>query len=156
MFLDDRISGILSASTKVEVFRINGGKNDKPTTNVDPAAPKIGRFVILGRGKDQSPEFAARLNELLSDPKTYTTMHVHCFQPGVAFRIWKGEEFVDFVICFACHNFYLAPSWGEATALATFYDSPNAKRLIGLAQDAFPHDRDLQALEKKEPTQRSD
>jgi hypothetical protein len=150
--LDDRTAPILSGATKVEVFRIDGGNEQGgPKTVIKPGDPTIGGYAILSKGKDQTPEFAARLNDLLTDSRTYTDQYAACFVPGVAFRIWKGEECVDLVICFKCHNFYLGPpSDGRVVGEnATFSGSPNARHMIRLAKDAFPEDQEIQELKDK-------
>ena len=148
--LDDRSTGILTGPTKVEVFRIDG-RNDPPDpTVIKPGDPTVGGYAILSKGKDQTLEFAARLNDLLTDTRTYSESFAKCFWPGVAFRIWKGDECVDMIICFKCHNFYLGPPTNkQVMETASFYGASNAGRLIRLAKEAFPDDPEVQALEEK-------
>ncbi len=145
--LDGRTAGIFAGATKVEVFRIDG-RNDPPDpTPIKPGDPTLGGFAILTRGKDQSREFAAKLGDILSDVKTYSDQHEGCYWPGVAFRVWKGEDSVDVIICFMCHNFYIGPSTDKlVTENASFHGSPNTSRLVQLAKEAFPDDAEVQAL----------
>jgi hypothetical protein len=148
--LDDRTAPILSGGTKVEVFRIDGGSEKAAPTVIKAGDPTMGGYSILSKGKDQTPEFAARLNDLLTDSRTYTDQYAACFMPGVAFRVWKSDECVDVIICFRCHNFYLGPPSDEKVMEnATFSGSSNAGQLIRLAKDAFPDDQEIQALKDK-------
>jgi hypothetical protein len=138
---DDHTAGVLAGATKVEVFRIDGGGPGSDSRRVGPGDRRVDGFPITGRAEDQGPEFAAKLNDILSDPKTYSTTYVACFYPRVVFRVWKGEESVDVVICFACHNVYIGPPSDKRVGEnASFYRSDNAARLIQLAEDALPHD----------------
>ncbi|HTU88524.1 MAG TPA: hypothetical protein VMF69_00365 [Gemmataceae bacterium] len=148
---DGRTAGILAGATKVEVFRIDG-RNDPPDpTPIKPGDPTVGGYAILARGHDQRQEFAAKLRDILTDNKTYTNNFVNCFWPGVAFRVWKGEDSVDVIICFKCGNFYLGPPTDKRVMeTASFNGSPNTSRLVQLAKEAFPDDKEVQALEEEE------
>lgn len=144
---DSRTTSILAGATRVEVFRIDG-RNDPPDpTPINPGDPTVGGYAILARGKDQGREFAATLADTLGDGRTYTDRFAGCFWPGVAFRVWKGEQCVDMVICFKCGNFYLGPPTDKRVMeTASFMGTPNASRLVRLAKEAFPADEEVQAL----------
>lgn len=147
--LDNRSASILAGATKVEVFRIDGRGPNDPTRAppIKPGDPTVDGYAILARGKDQSQEFATKLTEILTDPKTYTDNFVNCYWPGVAFRVWKGEDSVDILICFKCGNFYIGPPTHERVMEnASFRESPNTGRLVRLAKEAFPDDEEVQAL----------
>jgi hypothetical protein len=148
--LDSRTAGILAGATKVEVFRIDG-RNDPPDpTPIKPGDPTVGGYAILTRGNNQGQEFAAKLRDILTDDKTYTNKYAGCFWPGVAFRIWKGEDSVDVIICFKCRNFYLGPpSEKRVIGNASFFGSPNTGRLVQFAKEAFPNDEEVQALKEE-------
>jgi hypothetical protein len=148
--LDRHTTAIFSGATKVEVFRVDGldkSPNGKP---INPGDPTVGGYPILARGKNQSSEFATKLADVLADDKTYTDVYNKCFYPGVAFRVWKGEESVDVLICFRCENFYVGPSTDQQVLeTGSFLRSPNANRLVRLAKEAFPDDEEVQALKEK-------
>jgi acetyl esterase/lipase len=144
---DPRTKAILTRATRVEVFRIHGDP-----APINPADPTIDGIPLVARGKDQGPEFAARLADVLLDDKTYTNNFMACFWPGVAFRVYNGEDCVDVVICFECGNFYLGPPRDvdkPVMQTAAFAGSPSTPRLIRLAKEAFPDDAEMQALEEK-------
>ena len=144
---DRHTTAILSGATKVEVFRIDGLMDPPNAKPIKPGDPTVGGYAILARGKDQSSEFATKLADVLADDKTYADAYAKCFWPGVAFRVWKGEESVDVLICFICENIYIGPSTDkQVMENASFVGSPNRKRLVRLAKEAFPDDKEVQAL----------
>jgi hypothetical protein len=136
----------------VEVFRIDG-RNDLPDpTPIKPGEPTIAGCAILSKGKDQDREFAGRLAEVLLDEQTYADLPPPCFWPGVVFRAWKGNQCVDAVLCFTCGNLYLGPpSERHVPVTASFVKSRSGAfaRLARLAKEAFPDDKEIQALEEK-------
>jgi hypothetical protein len=144
---DARTRGILAGATRVEVFRIDG-RNDPPDpTPIRPGDPTIGGYAIMGRGKDLGPEFARRLADVLLDDATYTDSQLACYWPGVAFRVHRGEEFVDVIICFKCGNLYVGPPTDrKGLKVESFHRSPADRRLIELAKEALPDDREVQAI----------
>jgi hypothetical protein len=147
--LDDRSAHIFAEATKVEAFRIDGGGPARKPKVTAPGDPVLDGYAILDRGKDQGPEFARKLAAILSDPSLDSTARAKCFWPGVAFRVWKGEECVDVLICFYCHNFYLGPpSDKQVINTGHFTGSPAAPRLVRLVKEALPDDKDIQVLEE--------
>jgi hypothetical protein len=147
---DTRTKAILAGATRVEVFRIDG-KNDPPgPTPRAPGDPTVGGFAILSRGEDRGQEFAARLATILLSDTTYSDRFASCFWPGVAFRVHRGEECIDVIICFKCQNFYLGPPADRLVSeTASFAGSPAGPRLVRLAKEAFPQDKDIQGLEEE-------
>jgi hypothetical protein len=141
--LDRRTTTILSGATKVEVFRVAG---KEPPTEASSGELRIGGFRVLSQGKDQGRVFADRLAAVLSQWKTYSFTYAKCYWPGVAFRVWKGEEIVDILICFKCDNLYCGPPTMSARVTASFSESPNRARLVALAKEAFPDDQEIQGL----------
>lgn len=141
--LDARTKAILAGATKVEVFRLDGKVDPQPQAEGEK---RVGGFPVTARGTDQGKEFAHKLADILSDEKTYSDDRAACFWPGVAFRVWKGEESAEVLICFQCNNFYCGPPAPVAKETANFTDPPARVRLVRLAQEAFPDDKDIQAL----------
>src|SRR5262245_51307271 len=105
--LDRRTRDILAGADRVEGFRIDGG--DVGREPQPPGESGLDGFRVIARGKEQGKEFTDRLAEILSDRKTHTSNWAMCYWPGVAFRVWKGDECVDVLICFKCDNFYCGP-----------------------------------------------
>ena len=148
--LDSRTAGILAGATKVEVYRIDGRDDPPDPTPIKPGDPTVGGYAILSRGPDQGADFTRRLADILTDETTYSDRFSKCFWPGVAFRVYQGDECVDMVICFRCHNFYLGPpSDKRVMETASFASTPAVERIVRLAKDAFPDDPEIQALEEK-------
>jgi hypothetical protein len=144
--LDEKTIAVLAGATRVEVFRLGeaAGAPDQAK------AETLDGFPVAARGKEQGKEFAGNLTKVLLDEKTYSTTFAACFMPGVAFRVWKGEECVDVVVCFKCSNFYCGPKTTQAQENACFADSPAAAAaLVRLAKEALPDDKEIQALKEK-------
>jgi hypothetical protein len=139
--LDRRTRAIFAGANKVEVFRIE--YNEKPSP---PETMLIDGYPVIAKGQDQNEEFAAKLATLLEERNLYTNWRPMCFMPGVVFRVWKGEKAVDVVICFKCNNFYLGSPKDRVMENKWFGGSPLRYRLVGLAKEAFPEDKDIQAL----------
>jgi hypothetical protein len=146
--VDGRSRAILRGATRVEVYRIDGRNGDERVPP-KPGERAIGGFRVIARGEDRGPEFAARLADVLLDRATYSSTYNKCYWPGVVFRACKGQECVDVMVCFQCDNFYVGPpSKVEVRETASFYDTPAVPRLVRLAKEAFPDDKDIQALKE--------
>ncbi len=144
--IDSGTSTVLAGATRVEVFRTEGMKEPPDGRRRTAGGPRIGGFLIIGRGQDQGKDFAARLADILFARDTYSWSYAACYMPGVAFRVWKGEEAVDVLICFKCDNFYCGPPTDQARETASFHGTLARSRLIRLAQQAFPDDKEIQEL----------
>ena len=143
---DGRTDAVLAGATKVEVFRIDSDMRPEAWKHYPEDAKRIGGYPVTAQEADQGKRFADKLAGVLSDGRTYSTMYAGCFNPGVAFRVWKGDESVDVVICFQCENFYCGPPQAEEMENASFHGTPARARLVRLAKEAFPDDQDIQAL----------
>jgi hypothetical protein len=141
----DRTKDVLSKSTKVEVFRIDG-KNFKEKKEGEE---RIGGYPVTAKGKGRDQDFAKKLTAILLDETTYTDQFAKCYWPGVVFRVWKDKEAVDVIICFKCGNFYCGPPASDVRENGSFSGSPRRADLVRLAKEAFPDDKEIQALEEK-------
>ncbi len=103
-------------------------------------------FLVTAHGKEQGPEFAQRLREVLVDHGTYSSHAVLCFWPGIGYRVWNGDRYVDVLICFECGNLTCGPP-GQHGPTRSFLNSPRRRDLVRLAKEAFPDDKEIQALE---------
>jgi hypothetical protein len=139
---------ILRGATKVEVFRIDAddGREVHPTRKASGKG-NVGRYSIVAQGDDQGPEFAAKLAGVLLDESGYSNMWARCFWPGVAFRVWKGKQSIDVLVCFTCDNLYCGPASERAGENISFAGSSMRRQLVELAKEAFPDDTEVQALE---------
>jgi len=143
-FLGDRMVSILSGAKRVEVFLIE----PKPTPS--DASRTIQGYPIRLQGKDQGPTFAARLRTILLDDRTYSfdSFKGCIFSPGVVFRFRNGDELVEIITCYKCSEFLIvAKDDRGAVVRVVGEDFDNARpALVKLAKDAFPDDKEIQAL----------
>jgi hypothetical protein len=144
--LDDRTRAILAGATRVEVFRLDPSGLARGREARSEGERRFAGYLVTAQGEDQGRGFARRLWGVLSDGRTYTDGFVHCFEPGVGFRVWKGEEAVDVLLCFVCKNFYCGPPKDHPRENGSFNGSPRRADLVRLAQEAFPDDKEIQGL----------
>jgi hypothetical protein len=146
--LGDNTVAILQGATRVEVFRIDPDNSAK-------GAKRIGGYAITATEKEQGQEFTGKLADALLDDATYFGDQAKCFEPGVAFRLWKEKESVEVVICFHCANLKLTTNGAKGDAIndgghpksgAFGGDKGSYGRLAKLAKEAFPDDKDIQTL----------
>jgi hypothetical protein len=133
---------ILKGATRVEVFRVS------PNESKPRGIPLIGGFPITAVGKERGQEFASRLSSILLG-RGVTQNEKKCgLEPGVAFRLWKGDEALEVLVCFKCNVL-----WPHVVAEPTdkpwfeWQDfDPVRPALVGLAKEAFPEDAEVQGL----------
>jgi hypothetical protein len=142
--LGDKTIAILRGATKVDVFRIspNMAKKDEEK--------QIGGYPITATGAEQKKEFAAKLAAVLLEEKTYFGQQARCFNPGVAFRLWKDKESVDVVICFACTDLRLVSRDADGKEIKSTSGAfgPDIQPLLKLAKEAFPDDKEIQGIKE--------
>jgi hypothetical protein len=136
---------VLDGATKVEVFRVD---SDKPGEKDKTVAG----YRITAPGKDQDEKFAAKIAAAVLDEKNYEWEAAKgcIFRPGVAFRVWKGEESVAFVICFSCDQMDIATLGKDGTKVKSGFaeTDPGRAALVKLAKAAFPDDKEIQKLKE--------
>jgi hypothetical protein len=149
--LGDKTVAILQGATRVEVFRIDPDESAK-------GAKRIGGYAITAAGKGQDKAFTRKLADVLLEDGTYFGDQAKCFEPGVAFRLWKDTESIEVVVCFHCANLRLTAKGAKGEPLD---DGGSAKiggfagdkgsygHLAKLAKEAFPEDKDIQALKDR-------
>jgi hypothetical protein len=142
-YFDHRTAAVFAGSDKVEVFRVDA------TQAQIRGEGKISGYPVIGRGPTQGPEFAAKLARILADPETYSDYFKFCdFDPGVAFRVWKGDSRIDLIICFECNKFSIGPPTQEMVGETSDFTFSGRSRFLRLAKEALPNDKVIQGLRK--------
>jgi hypothetical protein len=139
---------ILKGVTKVEVFRVDSSRE------AQKGEKKIGTYPISATGKTQGKAFAGELVKVLFADDTYYGREAKCFEPGLAYRLWKGKASVEVIICFKCTNLRVTAKDAKGKVLNESDETPpggfggtaSEAALIKLAKKAFPRDKDIQAL----------
>ena len=142
--LSDSGISILKGETRVEVFRVASEEVQKPTNNA------IEGYPILATGKEQGEEFAARLTSILLG-KGVTQNEKKCgLEPGVAYRLWKGNQSVEVLVCFKCNVLWphiVGEQWKEHLWWEwQDFDTVRAD-LLAVTKEAFPDDQEIQSLQ---------
>ena len=148
-----RATLIFKQADKLEAFRI---AKSLPGAEPGKGVGKVDGFPYAYK-KELGIEFTKRFASLILSPKTYTGLHKACgFDPLVAFRARHKNETATFVICFGCNELALVENdpklpitgAGYYVARVRLIESFDDYRpeLIAFAQEAFPHDMDVQKL----------
>jgi hypothetical protein len=138
---------VLDSATKVEVFRLDADKGPVNNTPKEPGEERLGGWVVTAQGPDRSRQFAEKLAEILSDEEAFGKSKANCFDPGVAFRAHSDSGTAEILICFKCRNLYCGPPTERAKENAGFRGR-TWPRLVRLAKEAFPYDKEIQALKE--------
>src|SRR5215207_3985473 len=93
-------TSILRHGDRVEVFRVSPKRADQPGPDT------IGGYPILAVGKEQGPEFAARLGKVLRSWGVARSSKKCAVEPGVAFRVWRGDRALEVLVCFKCDDLW--------------------------------------------------
>jgi len=134
-------TAILRDGDRVEVFRVS------PKRAEQPGADTIGGYPITAVGNEQGPEFAARLGKVLRSWGVGNSSKKCAFEPGVAFRVWRGNRAMEVLVCFKCDDLW-PHVVGESGTLSEEWLEFDAVRpdLVALDKEAFPDDPAIQAL----------
>jgi hypothetical protein len=133
---------LLQEADRVETFRI------RDVDDAKEGEEAIAKRRITARGKEFGKEFARDLGFLFFDGEFGVAPMAECFKPGVAFRVWRGKEKVDLLLCFACSNVELHsfdPKAPEARSQLVPMGGAWSG-LVRLAKKALPEDADIARL----------
>lgn len=140
---------IFDGADRVETFRLDdGGYGDhmKEGTSGD----EIADYPITFQGRTLGPAFAADLSRAVQDPRTFMGPNdVSCeINPGIAFRVWRGRECVEVIICFHCQQMLVTTEDAKGRVLYSAYTEITFTRakFLALAKEAFPMDKEIQSL----------
>lgn len=136
------VTDILKGATRVEVFRVS------PQQTKDSKVQAIGGYPILSTGKEQDQAFARRLAEILLGNGVTQNAKKCRLEPGVAYRLWKEKQAVEVLVCFKCDELW--PHVVGTSNKGSFMEwqdfDPVRARLLALSKEAFPDDKEIQAL----------
>ena len=133
---------ILKEASRVQVFRVASLADERNTSNT------IQDYPILSTGKEHGQAFATRLSAILLGDGVTRNRKKCGIEPGVAFRLWKGDQSVEVLVCFTC-NVMWPHVVGEQTEKpwSEWQDFDSARRdLLLLTKEAFPDDPEIESL----------
>jgi hypothetical protein len=136
---------ILRNARRVEVFRVGS----EPAS--DATAKTIGGFPILAVGKEQGVDYAARLSKVLRSDGVTQNQKKCGLEPGVAFRLWSGDQAVEVLVCFKCDVLWphVMGSRVENPHFEWQDFDPIRPELLALTKEAFPDDAEIRNLPER-------
>lgn len=147
---------ILEGATRVEPLRVISpveGADLEPGHTVvalSTASPMVDGCYVLAKGKVQGPAFRNRIADVLLDEGTYSFLQTGCeMEPGVVFRLWKGAESMDVVLCFHCGQMYTVThdaAGNPKENISTLMAGDSRSKFAALAKVVFPNDPEIRAL----------
>jgi hypothetical protein len=142
----------LTSADRVEVFRIDGGNLYRP------ASEFVGDYPVLSASSITQPQSKDKLVRFLQpylQSQSYQPDATGCNpQPGLAFRIWQGDSYLEVVMCFSCNTLMILDHHiAQHDFTSAWHDfSEDRPFLVQLAKQAFPQDTTVKSLDEKEPT----
>ena len=153
--LDAATRSILAKADRVETFRLadfHEGEDRTPEENAilsDPHVKMLDNYTVLRVGKPQGRAFAAQIGQALSQVNDPNRSGIaSCFDPGVGFRVWRGQAHVDICVCFYCSGVEITTHDAGRKAAQPVSAGLGQSRaaLLALSRAAFPEDKKLAAL----------
>ncbi|NVJ01964.1 hypothetical protein HV824_28105 [Myxococcus sp. AM009] len=126
---------------RVQVFLadMNQQWDLEPDADVGPTS---GLFLLTREGPELSRKQRQSLAAIWVSPKEHVPYPPKkCgFNPDIAFRFWRGETWVDAVVCFSCRQLIFHDANGKriAGSEAGFLDG--FPQMVKLAKEAFPQE----------------
>lgn len=153
LVLDAATKAILAGADRVETFRLadfHEGEDRTPAEEEALSGGHLGSlddYTILRAGAPQGKAFATELGKALSTVETPSLMS-QCFDPGVGFRIWKGQAHTDLCVCFYCSGVEIVTKDAKHKEIYHHQTVLSGSRaaFLALATQAFPQDAHLAAL----------
>jgi len=159
--LGERARWILAAPERVEAFRVRAQNNqakEADISDLEPAARatlpgiRVAGYPVLVEARTLAQALSSEIATLITNECTYDRSGAPgcAFEPGVAFRIVRGSESVDAVVCFNCNQIEIVISREgrpvHVNRLAQISFERGRRRLLDSARAAFPSDTQLSGL----------
>ena len=112
-----------------------------------PHAQFLDNHAVLRVAPPQGQAFAATLRSALAQAGAEEN-GVMCFDPGVGYRVWKGQSHTDICVCFYCEAVEIITKDARHKILhQSRTDMGHARAaFLALSRQAFPQDKALMAL----------
>ena len=152
-FVPDPVTqSILSNPDRVETFRLDDfheGENRTAAEYAEMSKPheQLENHTVMHKGLPQGAAFAAAIGVALRQTRSPGNYY-SCFDPGVGYRVWKGQAHTDLCVCFYCEGIELITQDAHHKEITKTMISLGAARpaFLALSQQAFPQDKALAAL----------
>lgn len=146
-FMGIRAAWMLAGASGVQVLRLSREGELKPGQS--GAKERIGRYVVTKQGvpldaRSTSEARRLLLNVINNRPFIKLSGKGCDPMPGVAFRVWSGNQHFDVLACFSCSMLTpVSDPQQKVHGSWTDFDEQRAQ-LLQIAKRALPHDRELE------------
>lgn len=148
--LGEKTVSILQGATRVETFRLVENPDGDPA-KAGTSGDEIVDYPVSSHGQIVGREFAADLSHAVLDPRTFAGMNDGTCEinPGVAFRVWRGRECVEVIVCYHCQQMLVTTKDAQGHIMHSVYTEFYLNRpvFLALAKEAFPGDKEIQSLQ---------
>ena len=153
LVLDAVTQGIFAHADRVEIFRLEDlSDHDEPpskkSAEIDTLLPiYIQNHRVILTSPVQDKAFAITLSRALTLADSGAAM-TQCFEPGIAFRVWRGQLHTDVCVCFLCSGVDVTTEDAKHKVLHYTHSGLRYSRpaFLALSRQAFPEDKQLAAL----------
>ena len=160
-FLNEKQKNIIFHPETVMAYRLESMKMTPVSMQMNSAwthsymstgdPQEFGSFREAHEGFRLNDSQISILTGAISDTGAYhSTLQTDCpFRPGVGLQFIKGGEIVKVLFCFSCDEW----AFEQGDQRLVYADmGNNRKKLLELAKNLFPHNREIQAIpERTEP-----
>ncbi|MBN8233526.1 hypothetical protein JYK02_39000 [Corallococcus macrosporus] len=124
---------------RVETFEADVDGSLSPPSKKD-RRPRVGMFLFSKQGKDLKPEDIQALGASWTSPAaTPPQPRLLCaFNPDLALRFWRGQEWAAVVICFTCQQMIFYDARNQQLDGGRFNDFALTRRLYQEAVSPKP------------------
>lgn len=152
---------ILAAPERVEAFRVRAQDNEAKEAAISDLGPaeraslpgvRVAGYPVLAKASWLPQPLSSEIVSRVANECTYDQSGAPgcAFEPGVAFRVVRGSESLDAVVCFACNQIEIVISREgrpvHVNRLAQISFDRGRRHLLDVARAAFPSDTQLSGL----------
>jgi len=124
---------ILSEPSRVEALRLSSMWHAEGPATTRGSSTRIGdHYPVVNSHAIDDAGFARELAEALLDPNNYemdpNRVSTCVFDPGVSFRVYLNNDFIDVLICFKCDQLEVFDSAGRMLSHYTLNIRPGRAR----------------------------
>jgi hypothetical protein len=132
------------------------GAERLPQPSLPSGTPtEIGGHPVYAASQPLGADLAREIAQTLLDEGSYFHDRVSgcSFRPGVAFRLWSQDRFLDVLLCFRCDQTSIGPLQGRKVGdrWTVGESAPGRAKLVRLAKKALPGVSEVEKVSETPP-----